>query len=487
MFKSLRGRLLLSYAVVIATALLVIIGSAFVVGSLPAVRYVPTLRELDAISRTSRSELLRLLQTRAGDELLLRVLDQTAVDNDVRVLVVRAEDRQIIYDTSDNEWLGVTVTGVELPPRLLTTIEPNAIAGLFTHPGGSNWLVYSRPISSSGFGRLFILFATPEPTRLVLFRELGLFNIFLLSGAGCIAFLLAILLAFGIVSWISQPLRQMATAAEAIAQGEYEQQIPPQGPEEVQRVAHSFNSMAAQVAATRQAQRDFVANVSHDLKTPITSIQGWSQALLDGTAVSPAVQQQAAVVIHSEAERMSRMVRQLLDLARIESGQLALHKTAVDLVQLVSDVQRSFLLRAQEQQIQLTLATTPAPRINGDPDRLTQVFTNLVENAFTHTPAGGRVHLDVHPHGAQGVEVVVQDTGKGIPPADLSRIFERFYQVDKSRAKPHAQQRRAGSGLGLAIVNELVTLHNGRLHVHSEVGKGSAFVVHLPVGESAEE
>ncbi len=481
MFKSLRGRLFVSYTVVIVAVLLVIALAALVIGSLPSVRYVPTLRELDAISRVSRSEILRLIQSESGDARLVQVLDQIAEEGDVRVVVARASDRKVFYDSNDNEWQGVTIEGVTLPKRLLPTADVNVIAGLFTHPDDSTWLVYSRPISSTGFGRLFVLFAKPEPSRAALFRELGLFN--LLVGAGCLAGLLAILLMFGIVSWVSRPLQKLAAATEAIAQGDYDQHLPLEGPAEVQQVAGNFNSMVTQVASTRQAQRDFLANVSHDLKTPITSIQGWSQALLDGTAVTPESQKRAANIIHNEAERMSRMVRQLLDLAKIESGQLELHKETVDLIQIVKDVHHSLLPKANEKQIHLTVDTTPVSPILGDADRLMQIFTNLADNALTHTPAGGRVHLDVRQHGDKAVEVVVQDTGKGIAPEELSRIFERFYQVDKSRAK---SSRRAGSGLGLSIVQELVMLHNGRIQARSEVGKGSAFIVRLPVSDSPE-
>ncbi|MCZ7669248.1 MAG: HAMP domain-containing histidine kinase [Chloroflexi bacterium] len=139
---------------------------------------------------------------------------------------------------------------------------------------------------------------------------------------GLLAFIASIVLAFAIAGWVAQPLQRAAGAARALSQGDYDQRILVTGPDEVQTVARSFNSMAQQVKASNQAQRDFVSNVSHDLKTPLTSIRGWSQSLLDGTAVSEAEQQQAAGVIYHEAERMQRMVEQLLDLARIESGQL---------------------------------------------------------------------------------------------------------------------------------------------------------------------
>ncbi|MBK8987995.1 MAG: HAMP domain-containing protein [Chloroflexi bacterium] len=277
---------------------------------------------------------------------------------------------------------------------------------------------------------------------------------------------------------MTRPLRTMATAAEGIARGDYDQQLSLQGPDEVQRLAASFNSMTSQVKMSQQAQRDFVSNVSHDLKTPLTAIRGWSQSLLDGTAVTDAERQQAAAIIHNETERMQRLVSQLLDLARIESGQLKLALEPVDLRQVLAEVQDNLAWRAQEQGIYLTDELQSTPPIGGDYDRLMQLFTNLVDNALAHTPAGGRVHVSLKPHGETAVDVLVQDTGSGIAAEDLPRIFERFYQVDKSRARGNG---RRGSGLGLAIVRELVEAHQGTIRPYSQVGQGTAFLVRLPV------
>ncbi len=212
------------------------------------------------------------------------------------------------------------------------------------------------------FGQFRIFYIQLEPTLLSFFQE---FFFSPLLGAGVVALLLGIMLAVWIASSVARPLSNMATAAEAIAQGDYDQQLPLQGPEEVRRVAGSFNSMSAQVKMTRQAQRDFVANVSHDLKTPITSIQGWSQALLDGTANSEQQQRQATQIIHDETSRMSRLVDQLLDLARIESGQLELKRQQIDLCQIASDVHRNLLVQAQEQGIHFTLNANARPAYFG--------------------------------------------------------------------------------------------------------------------------
>lgn len=471
MFKSLRSRLILSYTAIILFVLVFILAAAVIIGSETALlRYGRTFNELDAISRASRNEVRRMISDQATADDILEVLAETAVENNVRVLIV-STNRQIIFDSGDS-WVGTTLD------QLLEfeTGDPNTIAAFYTRSDNSNWLLYSRALNSSSFGQFLIVYARPEPARLSFLQELGLGRLLLISiGA---TFVIAILLALGIANSVAKPLREMASAAEQIAEGNYNQQLAIEGPSEVQTVAQNFNSMATQVAATRQAQRDFVANVSHDLKTPITSIQGWSQALVDGTAVSPDQQAQAASVIHEEAERMTRMVQRLLDLAKIESGQLELHKTEVDLAHLVRDVHRNLSVRARDKGVAFTVAALPVPPMLGDRDRLMQIVTNLTDNALAHTPACGTVHLRVAREGETAVSVTVQDSGSGIPQAELDRIFERFYQVDKSRAYLRDSK---GTGLGLAIVNELVLLHNGRVSAQSTVGEGSTFRVTFPV------
>ncbi len=483
MFNTLRSRLLFSYVLVVIVALLVVALAIVAIGVQPGVRYVPALQRLDTISRASRNELVRLRAAGAGRNEILQVLAGTAAQSNTRILIADAETARVLYDSNtSSSWQGLTLDITELPRRLLPSTDANIIAGRFHAPDGSGWLLYTRAISSGGFGPQVVVYAVPEPTPFAFFQELSLGSVF--ARAGGIALLLSALLAYWIARSVARPLQKMANAAESIAQGEYNQQLPLEGPEEVQRVAASFNSMSRQVAAAHQAQRDFVANVSHDLKTPITSIRGWSQALLDGTAVTAAAQRQAATVIHNESERMERMVAQLLDLARIESGQLVLNLEPVDLAELLTAVQRSLSIRAAEKQIRLTLNVAPGlPRLQGDADRLTQIFTNLVENALEHTPANGRVDISARSYGAKAVEVRVQDTGKGMPAAELSRIFERFYQVDKSRARGNG---RRGSGLGLAIVRELVLLHHGAIQARSEPGRGSLFIVRLPLSGQAE-
>jgi signal transduction histidine kinase len=240
--------------------------------------------------------------------------------------------------------------------------------------------------------------------------------------------------------------------------------------------------MKQQVQTTQQGQRDFLANVSHELKTPLTSIQGFAQAMLDGAAATPEAIQRSATIIFTESDRMRRLVDGLLDLARLDSGLRALNRTTIDLRGLLANVCDRLSLRAKDKGVTLRLDLPPTlPTVHADADRLAQVFGNLLDNALKLTPAGGTVTVSATtpamPAGAtpRWVEASVSDTGPGIPADDLSRIFQRFYQVDKSRA------RRSGAGLGLTITKEIVEAHGGTVRAESVVGLGSRFIVRLPV------
>ncbi|MEZ4518600.1 MAG: ATP-binding protein [Chloroflexota bacterium] len=472
MLSSLRNRLLLSYFAIIGVTLLVVAAALFGFATVSGVRLIPSLQRLAAISRTNQNELLQLWVSGGSSADLQGLLIDTANQTDTRILVVDTGAEEIVLDTAEgDDWVGDQFSEVERPPGVvLPNIGRGSLFGRYIAPDGSAWLVFAEP--NPELGRALIFYSEPEPTARAYFSEYFMRPLVI---AGILALLLSVLLALIITRSVTGPLRKMASAARGIALGDYEQRVPPEGPEEVRRVAESFNSMAMRVQTTQQSQRDFVANVSHDLKTPITAIQGWSQALLDGAATEPEEQTRAATTIHSEAGRMDRMVSELLDLARLESGQIVLAHEPVDLGGLLAEVQHTFEPQAEAGGITLSLAIQPVPPVLGDADRLTQIFSNLVDNALTYTPPGGSVTLTAHPVGTDWVEASVRDTGPGIPPAEQERIFERFYRVDKSRTR--ADKR--GSGLGLAIVQELVTAIGGEVRLESQPGEGTAFIIRL--------
>jgi two-component system sensor histidine kinase ResE len=241
--------------------------------------------------------------------------------------------------------------------------------------------------------------------------------------------------------------------------------------------------MSEQVHSSRQSQRDFVANVSHELKTPITSIQGFAQAILDGTAKRGEALQQAARVIYDEAGRMHRLVIELLELARLDAGGGSLKRESVDLGILLAALARKLEPMAKAAGVTLRTDLADLPQLSGDGDRLVQVFTNLTENAIKHTPRDGAVSISaVLLDGATRQDgaalITVADTGPGIPPEEAGRVFERFYQLDKARAAGPDR----GVGLGLPIARQIVEAHGGSLSLESELGQGSRFVVRLPLG-----
>jgi signal transduction histidine kinase len=352
------------------------------------------------------------------------------------------------------------------------------------------WLYHLTPLE----GGRTLLVAAPRQRLPVMTIMREDFLAPFLRGAG-IALVLSLLLAFWIAYWVTKPLQRLSKAASEVSKGEFVE-VTPSGPREVKAVMTAFNDMGQQVRSNQRSQRDFIANVSHDLKTPLTSIQGFSQAILDGTADDPAAARQAAQVIYDEAGRMHRMVVDLLELARLDAGSAGFQRQPVNLEQMLEQLVEKFKPQAEERGVVLKnllseKGDTPAmPVIIGDPDRLDQVFTNLIDNAVKYTPAYGQAEIGGRAIG-EWVEIWVADSGPGIPPAELARIFERFYQTDKSRTGGG----RRGVGLGLAIASEIVQAHGGTIQAYNRAvseedqkpekdagaASGSVFLVRLPL------
>lgn len=229
-------------------------------------------------------------------------------------------------------------------------------------------------------------------------------------------------------------------------------------------------------------RRDFVANVSHEIRTPLSMMQGYSEALLDGIAASPEESEELVQVIHDESLRMGRLVRDLLDLARMEAGQTELEMQQVDFRVLAERVLRKFAVRAKDNAIALKMELTQGELLlnEANEDSLEQVLTNLLDNALRHTPEGASITIAAEKvMGKRGLElhVTVRDEGVGIPSEDLPYVFERFYKADKARVRGEA----SGTGLGLSIVKNIVEAHQGSIHADSEMGKGTVFHLVLPV------
>jgi two-component system OmpR family sensor kinase len=477
---SLRTRLLLSYALVIFVCVAIMgVALLFLLRDAPVQKRLITARltlEAAVINRLLRTP----LQNGAAPEQILRRLQNISDRTDSRILLLDDSSGQILADT-ENKLSNQNLFTLGPPQRL-----NNTIFGEFNE-SGTHWLYSSRQILDRR-NTLEVVAALPFETTPA-FND-PIFRALLqpLLIALVLAFAVSIILAILVTRSVVRPVQHVALAAQKIAAGDYDQSVPVEGSREFKELASDFNQMTQQVRGTQQVQRDFLANVSHELKTPLTSIQGFAQAIQDGAAGDSASIRKSATIIFDEATRMNRMVGELLDLARIESGQIVMRHEAVQLDQLLRAVIERLALRAQDSGVVLYADIAAGlPAIVGDGDRLAQVFSNLIDNALKHTPNGGKVTVAARTISGSaavkrgkplsGVEISVADTGAGIPPEELARIFERFYQVDKSRVK----SKTGSLGLGLAIVKEIVTAHGGTIHAESIVGLGTKFVVWLPM------
>jgi len=282
----------------------------------------------------------------------------------------------------------------------------------------------------------------------------------------------AVLAAFGsliIARWIAGPVRRVAEASRSLAEGVSPDPVPLGGSAELAMLAQTFNDMAAQLNRAREAERNFLLSVSHELKTPLAAIRGYAEGLEEGVFTSD----EAAETIREEARRLELLVRDLLDLARMNRREFVINRERIDLGDVGQEVVRRYEAEARAADVELDcVAAERAPAL-ADPDRVLQIVSNLVENALRSTPAGGTVRVR-----ADAGLLVVEDSGIGVRPEDLPHAFERFYLHDRN---PDGRAR-IGSGLGLAIVKELTERMGGTVSVDSEVGRGTTFVVRLPIG-----
>ncbi len=221
---------------------------------------------------------------------------------------------------------------------------------------------------------------------------------------------------------------------------------------------------------------EFITNISHELRTPLTSIRGFVETLLSGAVEDPGTTLRFLEIIDKETERITGLLDELLNLSRIEERRAVHRWQPVQLLENIGRVKDMFLPRIQEKNLDLAVEAPPElPAVYGDPDMLTQVLINLVDNAVKYTPAGGKITVRALVEEAD-IKVAVEDTGVGIPPESLPRVFERFYRVDKARSR-----ELGGIGIGLAIVKHIIKVHGGKTHVESKVGKGSVFSFTLPI------
>lgn len=283
-----------------------------------------------------------------------------------------------------------------------------------------------------------------------------------------------LVISYFISGMMTKPLKNIADAAKRFARGEFEVRVPEDnGCDEIDELAVSFNNMATSLTQLEELSHSFVSNVSHELKTPMTSIGGFVDGMLDGTIPKDQHEKYLAV-ISEEVKRLSRLVMRMLDVAKIQAGEMVINAMPFDFIEVVSNVIISSEKRLTEKKLDVEVEMDDRLMVHGDRDYIFQVVYNLVDNAIKFIDEGGRLTLHITTEGSMCLFSLC-NTGATIPPEDLPHVFDRFYKVDRSRSKD-----RTGAGLGLYIVKTIINLHGGDISVRSSNGQ-TEFSFTLPL------
>ena len=329
---------------------------------------------------------------------------------------------------------------------------------------GKTTLGVARPlqVGRQTFGWLVVA----KPETVLEQPWLALIERLLLAFAGGVA--VAAAFAWYLSRRITTPVLELSRAADEVARGDYDVEVPEHGAGEIGVLATSFREMAARLSEAERLERNFLMTVSHELRTPLTAIRGHVEALREGVATDEEMRRASLAVIAAVAERLERLVGDVLDLAKLDAHRFTVLSEEVDMERLIDRAYVTFSEEARRRGIDYRCEVAAKPVIVSDGDRVLQIITNLLANAFRWTPDGGRVGLELTATDGT-VYVIVDDSGPGVPPVERERIFRPFWSHDGG-----------GTGLGLAIANELATALGGRISLESSVGQGSRFELALP-------
>jgi len=335
----------------------------------------------------------------------------------------------------------------------------------FTPPGEDrNFLAVAHPLALDGEFVAAITVATPEAQL----SDQAWRLMARLAIALAVGLIVTAVLAWYLSGRITRPVRRLAKAADEVAEGRYDTHVEVSGKDEIADLADSFRQMTERLAEAEELERNFLMTVSHELRTPLTAIRGHVEALREGLADDLEARTASLDVIAAEAGRLERLVGDVLDLAKLDTRRFTVLREEVDMARLLDRAHAVFAEEAKRRGIDYEQKAESEPVIVSDGDRVLQIITNLLANAFRWTPDGGRVDLRLHSANGR-IHVAVEDTGPGIGPEEQERIFRPFWTHDGK-----------GTGLGLAIAKELALALGGRIELDSQIGRGSRFELVLP-------
>ena len=449
-FSSLRVRLLLTMAVVVTVA----VGTVALFASRATTsefrRSVEGILSIPNYSIETRIHAInKLLAQKGGDRDLWEDMQYllSGMARTSRARFVMADLEGNVLADSLGELVGTQIDPERSNPFAAFLIEREPV------------LAYLVPLEDTGLGSIEARFITSVNRSLLV----------AIFAAGLVALLLTLLLSRSLLG----PIGALTSAAQAMEKGDLSQRVAVRARGEIGELAKAFNAMADGLARLEQLRRNMVTDVAHELRTPLSNVRGYLEALRDGV-IQPTPETIAS--LHEEAMLLNRLVDDLQELALVEAGQINLVCQPVQVEEVVERAVQLLEPKAREKGLAVEVCLAEdLPPVEADAERMGQVIRNLLDNALTNTPAGGEIRVSARTSDGQ-VEVSVQDTGKGIAPEHLPYVFERFYRADQSRTRS-----TGGAGLGLAIVKRLVEAHGGQVWIDSQVGKGTTVTFTSPV------
>lgn len=359
-----------------------------------------------------------------------------------------------------------------------STIIADAVDGVFEQTGTMNGFYqenhYSVAVPISADGQVVGLLFGSISAEAALNFVMEMMQMFLLSALLVMA--ISFVVIYIVTSRLVRPLREMANATQSFINGDFTVRIPVDGFTEIDRLGMAFNNMASSLGAAESTRRSFVANVSHELKTPMTTIGGFIDGILDGT-IPPEKHDYYLGIVSDEVQRLSRLVRSMLDLARIEAGEITLKKSDVDINEIVMTTVFTFEQAIEGKHLDVIGLDAGKVMVEADPDLIHQVVYNLVDNAVKFAQDGGYLEFSYLVEGSV-TYIGVRNSGAGLAKDEIPHVFDRFYKTDKSRSLD-----KKGVGLGLHIVRSIVNMHSGEIIVRSVEGEYTEFVFTLPTGK----
>lgn len=402
----------------------------------------------------------------------------TARDSDISIIIADTQGQALFYTTPDGI---VAREDCVLPTSVVQQMQADGaytdistLDNLFSMP---NYVVGQRVTSVNGVQALVIVSTQKRIATGMLTQVMRSFVIIV-----SVALVGILMMAYVTSSRITRPMKSMSNAAKLFAQGDFSVRVPLANDcDEIDELAQAFNNMASSLEQLEELTRGFIGNVSHEFKTPMTTIGGFVDGMLDGT-IAPAQHDKYLRIISEEVHRLSRMVMRMLDAAKIQSGELLLAPMPFDFSEMASQIILSFEQKLEAKQVEVSVLLEEKLMVQGDRDHVFRAVYNLVDNAVKFVDEGGSLRLQAaQVDGLCAFHIV--NTGGGISPEDLTHIFDRFYKADPSRSRD-----RTGAGLGLYIVKNIINLHGGDISVRSDGGETEfAFTLPLAVHAKAVE